>query len=137
MSIMGREVSRRAVAAISLLMLGLVGAIVTAVAPAPAREITLVARDMAFYLEDDPATPNPTLRIQPGERVRLVLRNADRGYTHDVAVPALGIATRLTNWNASVHMTFVAPERPGVYDYVCQPHALMMRGVLEVDDAAP
>ena len=36
------------------------------------REIHLVARGMAFYLDADPATANPTLAVKPGERVRFV-----------------------------------------------------------------
>lgn len=132
MSIMGRHVPTGAVAATMLLMIGLVGALVAAVSPAPAREIVVVARDMAFYLEDEPRTPNPTLRVRPGERVRVVLRNDDRGYTHELAVPAFGAATPLIDWRGSGSLTFVAPAVPGTYEYVCQPHGLMMRGVLDV-----
>jgi plastocyanin len=132
MSIMGRNVSTGTVVLTALLLLALVGGLVAAVSPAPAREIVLVARDMAFYLDDEPYTPNPRLRVRPGERVRLVLRNDDRGYTHDVAVPAAGAATPLLDWRGTGRITFMAPAVPGTYDYVCQPHALMMRGVLEV-----
>ena len=45
----------------------------------PAREITLVARDMAFYLESDPDDAEPDDRVKAGERVRIVLRNEDAG----------------------------------------------------------
>ena len=50
-----------------------------------AREITLVTRDMAFYLEGD-TRPNPTIRLQAGERVRFVLRNLDPGIDHNLAI---------------------------------------------------
>jgi plastocyanin len=128
MSILGRQISTRKVALAALLMFVLVSALAAAMVPAPAREITLVTRNMAFYLEDDPQTPNPPIHVRPGERVRIVLRNDDRGYMHDFAVPALGAAVDLIGWNRSAQVTLTVPDTPGAYDYVCQPHSLMMRG---------
>lgn len=136
MSILGRQVSSRKVAFIALLMLVLVSALVPAMVPPPAREITLVARNMAFYLAHDPDTPNPTIAVRAGERVRIVLTNEDRGYTHDVAVPAVRAAATLVDWKRTTQVTFTAPGAPGTYEYVCQPHGLMMRGVLQVVDEA-
>ena len=45
------------------------------------REIVLVARDMAFYLEGSDA-PNPTIVVKPCEEVRVIVRNQDPGITH-------------------------------------------------------
>src|SRR5690606_29870344 len=98
----------------------------------PAREITLVVRGMAFYLEHDLHTPNPTIEVQAGEHVRIVLRNEDRGFTHDFAVPRLGAAVDAINWNQSDDVVISVPKTPGTYEYICQPHALMMRGTLRV-----
>jgi len=126
MSMWGRRSSVEAIAIVVALLV--VGVLLTAVTRTPAREITLVARGMAFFLESDPAIPNPTLIVKAGERVRITLRNEERGFTHDFAVPAIDAATDLINWNEDADVTFDAPDRPGTYDYVCEPHALMMRG---------
>ena len=122
----GRRISIEAIAIVVALLV--VGVLLTAVTRTPAREITLVARGMAFFLESDPAIPNPTLMLKAGERVRITLRNEERGFTHDFAVPAIDAATDLINWNQDADVTFDAPDRPGTYDYVCEPHAMMMRG---------
>ena len=131
MSILGRTVSMKAVAAIAGLML--LAALLPVRSSTPTREVTLVARGMAFYLDGDPSTPNPTLEVRAGERVRIVLRNQDRGMTHDFAVPALAAAMNAIRWNESGDVTFDVPEMPGTYQYECRPHRPMMRGVLRVD----
>ncbi len=96
------------------------------------REIVLVASGMTFYFEGDP-TPNPTLRLRPGEKVRLTLINRDRGMRHDLAVTGLGTATGvLAGDGGSQTVRLRAPAQPGVYDYVCRLHVQTMRGVLEV-----
>src|SRR5512134_374994 len=53
------------------------------------REMTLLARGMAFYLPGD-STPNPRLVVERGEDLRIVLRNEDRGIPHDLEVPEGG-----------------------------------------------
>jgi plastocyanin len=131
MSIFGRRVSVRAVSAVACVLI--VGALLPVMSKAPSREITLVARGMAFYLESDPGTPNPTIRVSAGETVRVVLRNEDRGMTHDFAVPAFDEALDGIDWNESDDVTIDVPETPGTYEYRCRPHTLMMRGVLIVE----
>ena len=69
MSIFGRHISGRAVATLALLMV--LVALLPALSSTPTREVTLVVRGMAFYLKDDPQTPNPTIDVQAGERVRI------------------------------------------------------------------
>jgi hypothetical protein len=97
------------------------------------RAITLTARGMAFYQAGDP-TPNPTLVLRRGERVRLTLTNQDRGMTHDFAVDSLDVATRpLRRAGTATTLVFQAPERSGQSEYVCTFHALMMKGVLKVE----
>ena len=130
MSIFGRTVSGRAIAALALLML--LVALLPALSSTPSREITLVVRGMAFYLKDDPRTPNPTLEVRAGERVRVVLVNQDRGMTHDFAVPALDAALDPIRWNETETVVFDVPESPGAYEYVCRPHRLMMHGTIRV-----
>jgi heme/copper-type cytochrome/quinol oxidase subunit 2 len=98
----------------------------------PARQnIVLVAREMAFYLEGQ-STPNPTLVVPAGADVRIELRNQDPGVTHDFAIRSLKVAIKPLKGEGTGFVRFKAPERPGRYDYLCNPHALMMSGTLEV-----
>lgn len=97
------------------------------------RTITLTARDMAFYLPGD-ATPNPTLVVGRGERVRLTLVNQDLGMRHDFAVAALDLATgTLDKVGETTTLEFEAPKVPGRSEYVCSFHDQMMKGVLRVE----
>jgi plastocyanin len=109
-----------------------IGAVVVGFSRMPEREIVLVAKGMAFYLENDPGTPNPAITVRAGERVRIVLRNADRGFTHDFAVPVVDTAVDQVSWSESSVATFDMPPTSGIYEYVCQPHRLMMSGKLIV-----
>ena len=103
-----------------------------AAAKPDARTVSLVARDMAFYVAGD-ATPNPTLYASPGEALRLELRNADTGMAHDVALPQLDRASRVIQAaGETAALELRAPSEPGDYEYVCTMHARMMRGVLTV-----
>src|SRR5688572_3812278 len=104
MSIWGRKISGKAVAALAVAMI--VGALLPVMTQAPDREITLVVRGMAFYLDGEFEHPNPTIDVTPGERVRVVVRNEERGLTHDFAVPSLGEATDLLRWDESDAVTF-------------------------------
>ena len=121
-----------------LVLVALCGAIALAVratgGPEP-RQVTLVARGMAFYLPGD-ATPNPRLVVGRGEEVRFVLRNEDRGMPHDLEVPEAGGDRKGTREVRGVgdtaSLAFRAPETPGDYEYVCTLHSRMMRGVMEV-----
>jgi len=87
---------------------------------------------MAFHLEGDPLNVNPTLEVRAGERVRVVVRNEDRGLMHDFAVPALEVGLSPLRWNESDDVIFDAPDEPGTYEYICRPHQLMMRGTIRV-----
>ena len=131
MSILGRKISGKVVAALAAVMI--VGAMLPVMTETPVdREITLVVRDMSFYLEGDAARPNPVITVRRGEHVRVVLKNDERGMTHDFALTALGAATDLLDWNEQDAVTFTAPDQPGTYQYVCNPHLLMMKGTLKV-----
>jgi plastocyanin len=130
MSILGRKIPGKVVVALAVAMM--VGALLPVMSQAPAREITLVARDMAFYLDGDFERPNPVIEVKAGENVRIVVRNEERGMTHDFAVPVLGAGVDLLDWTEQGAVTFEAPATPGTYDYVCRPHQLMMKGTLKV-----
>ncbi len=131
MSILGRKVSKKAVAAVAAIFIAVAG-LLPVMTTARAREITLVARDMAFYLDEDESAANPVIVARPGETIRVVLRNRDRGMTHDFSVPASDAATDALDWNEEDAVTFDAPSEPGTYEYVCRPHLLMMKGTLRV-----
>jgi plastocyanin len=131
MSILGHKVSTKVVATLAGLML--LAALLPALTRTPTREVHLVMKGMAFYLETDLETPNPTIEVKAGERVRVVVRNEDRGLTHDFAVPVAGAITKEIPWNQSGEVVFDVPEKPGTYEYVCQPHRLMMRGTIHVN----
>jgi plastocyanin len=88
---------------------------------------------MAFYLESDPTTPNPAIHLKAGERVRIVLRNRERGMVHDFAVPAMQAALAPVRWNEDGEVALTAPSTPGAYSYFCRPHAAMMAGEVVVD----
>jgi hypothetical protein len=95
------------------------------------REIVLVVRGMAYY-EEGHDTPNPTIRVAPGERVRLVLRNEAAGMTHDFVARSLKVSIPPIAGLGSRSVEFRAPREAGRHPYVCTPHAKMMFGVLEV-----
>jgi plastocyanin len=96
------------------------------------REIHLVARGMAFYLDADPATANPAIALRQGEHVRFVLRNETPGIEHDLAITALAAAISPVTVGKTGAFDLEVPARPGRYEYVCRPHSVMMKGVIEV-----
>ena len=129
MSIWGYRVSVKLIAmTVAVVMLGALAAALARPAP---REVTLVARGMTFYLENG-NQPNPTLTFKAGERVRIVLRNEDRGISHNVAVPSSQAEFSPIGWNQSAAVVFEVPEAPGTYEYWCRPHMMMMRGTIIV-----
>jgi len=130
MSVLGQPVSAKVIGALVGLMV--LAALLPALSSTPAREVTLVAKGMAFYLEDDLQTPNPVIEVKAGERVRVVLLNQERGMTHDFAVPTLDVALNPVSWNESGEVVLEVPNQPGTYEYVCRPHRLMMKGTIRV-----
>jgi plastocyanin len=119
-----------AIAALAALVVAAV--VARAGARTGAREIPIVARGMAFYLADDPSTANPSIQVRAGERVRVVVRNDTPGIAHDLAIPSLGLAVPPLSQGETGSAELVVPEQPGVYEYQCRPHALMMKGSLVV-----
>lgn len=134
MSILGHTVSKAVLlkTAVPIMVLLFLAVALPVLTSSPTREVTLVARGMAFYVDGDASAPNPTIELKAGERVRIVLRNEDRGMTHDFAVPGIAAAMDAIRWNESADFIFDVPETPGTYQYECRPHRLMMRGLLRV-----
>jgi plastocyanin len=132
MSILRCKISSKFAVSLALLTAGAaLLPVMTVMTTSRPREITLVAKDMTFYLEGD-ATPNPVIEVKAGETLHVVLRNQERGIVHGFAVPAVKVATDFLRWNEEAGITFEAPATPGTYAYVCQPHLLMMKGTLRV-----
>ena len=96
------------------------------------RDIHLVVRNMTYYVAGDDH-PNPTLKVRAGERIRLVLTNEDAGMDHDFRIEAWKVATKLLEGRGEDVVTFTVPERRGAEDYICTPHAKMMRGAIVVE----
>jgi plastocyanin len=97
------------------------------------RTLTLVVRDMTFYMEGNPE-PNPTIVLKAGEWVKLHLRNEDAGMRHDFAVKAWDITTRiLEDRGEEDTISFRVPDTTGTTPYICTPHAKMMSGTLRVE----
>ena len=132
MSVLGHRVSTKLIGVLTGLML--LAALLPALSSTPSREVTLVAKGMTFFLEGDLQTPNPTIEVKAGERVRIVLRNEDRGMTHDFVVPPLHVALKPVSWNESGEVAFDVPTEPGTYEYFCRPHRLMMQGTIRVSN---
>ena len=130
MSILGYRLTTKLIAIAVVIVV--LGALALAVPRPEDREIVLVARGMAFYRLGDPTVANPPIMLNAGERVRIVLRNDDRGITHDFAVPSFDAALAQVNWNEEEDVTFDVPKTPGRYQYICRPHMLMMRGEIIV-----
>ena len=96
------------------------------------RTLNIVVRDMTFYLEGNPE-PNPTIELQPGEQIKLRIRNDDAGMRHDFAIKEWSVATRmLEDRGQEDTITFRAPETRGTTTYTCTPHAKLMSGTLRV-----
>jgi plastocyanin len=96
------------------------------------REILIVARGTIFTVPSERETPNPVLRVSPGERIQLTLRNDSPGLMHDFHIPALKVKTNQIRGGEWTTVEFTAPGRVGRYEYHSGPHAKTMRGFLEV-----
>ena len=121
-----------AIGAAVIVAVAVTAAAMVAGATEPTHDITLVARDMAFYLPEG-AQPNPPIEVAREEQVRLTLVNRDAGIDHDLAVASLDVETAaIPGDGASATLEFRAPRQPGVHEYVCRLHGKMMRGQLTV-----
>jgi plastocyanin len=96
------------------------------------REIHISVRDMSYYVEGSP-DPNPTLRVEAGQRVRIVLSNNDVGMSHDLQIPGWSVGTRLLKGKGTDTLDFRAPTERGKSSYKCTPHSEMMQGTIEVE----
>lgn len=103
------------------------------------REIVIVAKGMSFFAGGPGRSDarNPTIRVQPGERIRITLVNDDPGFDHDFSVRAWSIETPVVRGAGRTFVEFRAPDTPGTTQYTCSLHAAMMTGTIEIAAAAP
>lgn len=94
--------------------------------PDKVRRIELEARDAAFGAD------NPTLHLEPGERVRLVIRNTDPGIVHSITIPGIDDRVYHVGWNQTLEVDFTVP-RSGTFRYICPQHAPKMQGAIVVN----
>jgi plastocyanin len=131
----GRRRPLRSIAAVAsavVVALAIAAVAMVASASTPRHDLTLVARDMAFYLPDG-AEPNPAIEVAAEEEVRLTLVNRDAGIDHDLAVSSLGVESAVVPGDGSTTtIEFRAPRERGEHEYVCRLHGRMMRGRLVV-----
>lgn len=95
------------------------------------RALVLVARGMTFYAGEG-AEPNPTIHMEPGERLRVTLVNEDAGVTHDFAVNAWSARTSVLRGKGRASIVIQAPPRAGTAEYSCSLHGSMMSGTIQV-----
>jgi plastocyanin len=130
LTIGARRTTRAVLIAVAFVAVGL-----TALMPAVAtprtgpREIVLVVRNMAFYLEGS-EEPNPTIVLKASEHVRITVKNQESGITHALSIVPFRASIDRIEPGSTRGMQFQAPGKPGRYEYVCPPHAQMMKGVL-------
>ena len=69
------------------------------------------------------------MRFTPGEQVRVVFRNEDKGMSHDFNIPAWGVGTKVVQGAGEASVTFRVPANGSASGtYVCTPHSEMMSG---------
>jgi len=96
------------------------------------REVLIAVRQMAFYLGEDRSSPNPVIRVAPGERIRLTLISEDPGFDHNFAVDSWQLTTSMLHGEGTTSIVFQAPKKPGTAAYVCSLHEAMMKGTIVV-----
>ncbi|NIM00468.1 MAG: hypothetical protein GTN89_06265 [Acidobacteria bacterium] len=90
-----------------------------------AREIVLEVRDRTF-------DGNPTLTFEPGERIRLVVRNHDIGVLHSIRLTGIDDTLYHIPWDDDVAIEFTAPDE-GAFEYICPQHAPKMQGLIRIE----
>jgi plastocyanin len=124
--------TRMAITTGFVLALGACALLALGAGPRPQREVSLTARNMAYYVGNDSTSSNPVIKVAAGERIRINLVNKDRGFVHDLAIQDWKVETPLVHDEESTSVIVQVPETPGRFTYVCTLHAAMMKGTIEV-----
>ena len=127
MSILLRRPLAFTFAAIVALVGGVLAARLLASRDAP-RDVRVVIRAMTYYVEGVEGA-NPALPLVPGGRVRVTLRNEDKGMVHDFTIPEWKVRTEFVTFGREASVAFTVPDdEPASVSYVCTPHSAMMSG---------
>ena len=121
--------------ALMIILVGATGVIVPSMAAGEAsREVTIIARNMAFVVEspDSYGQANPTITVNGGQKITLVLRNDDPGMQHDLVIEGLNVQVDVVSFGETTRVSFTVPREPGSYVYLCSFHPRSMRGVFVV-----
>jgi plastocyanin len=96
----------------------------------PVTEFTIVAEDLRFDLD--------RIVVPAGTEVTATIDNRDDGVGHDLSVALPDGEAEMDVEAGPVEQTlrFTVPE-PGEYDFVCDPHAATMKGVVEAVSPGP
>jgi plastocyanin len=124
--------TRMAITTVFVLALGACALLPLGAGPRPQREVSVTARNMAYYVGNDSTSSNPVIKVTAGERIRISLVNKDRGFVHDLAIKDWKVETPLVHDQESTSVIVQVPEKPGRFTYVCTLHAAMMKGTIEV-----
>ena len=122
--------------ALPMMSVGATGVVFPSMAAGEAsREITIVAKNMAFVIESPESSgqANPTITVKTGQKITIVLRNDDPGMQHDLVIKGLEVEVEVTSFGETTRLTFTAPREPGAYVYLCSFHPMSMRGVFIVE----
>lgn len=98
--------------------------------PPDAVEITLLAENFAF--------DRPEISVPAGSAVVIRFENLDAGISHNIAVYETDAAENaifrgdLITGPAETVYTFTAPDAPGTYVFLCDPHPVQMKGAFVV-----
>ena len=124
------------IGALLIVLIGMTGVNFPLMAAAQnGREITIVARNMAFVVESSELSDetNPTITVRAGQRITIIVRNIDPGMLHDFVIQGLGVQAADTSYGEVTRVTFTAPQEPGEYIYLCSFHPRSMRGIFVVE----
>jgi plastocyanin len=134
----GANITVRRIALLSVLMILLAGAtgvvLPSMAAGGVGREVTIVAKNMAFVVESPASSKqtNPTITVSAGRRITIIFRNDDPGMQHDLVIEGLHVQVEVISFGETTRLTFTAPSVPGKFAYICSFHPRSMRGVFIV-----
>jgi len=75
---------------------------------------------------------NPTVQLRSNETVRFIITNMDQGMRHDFSIEGTEVRTRILNYGEKDAVIFHVPKTEKEMVYLCNLHALTMRGLLSV-----
>lgn len=87
------------------------------------QEITLIAKDVAFFLADHPNEANPPLQLTRGRSVKLILRNDEpEKVLHCFTIGGLEVKTTRELSTGESEVLSFTPGQAGTFAYACLMH---------------